>query len=33
MTAEVTAIRSSHAVEDRARARALFERLAELTAG
>jgi RNA polymerase sigma-B factor len=29
-TAEVTVIRSSHAVEDRARARALFERLAEL---
>ena len=31
VTAEVTAIRSSHPVEDRAQARALFERLAELT--
>ena len=30
VTAEVTAIRSSHPVEDRARARALFEQLAEL---
>jgi RNA polymerase sigma-B factor len=33
VTAEVTAIRSSHAVEDRARARALFQRLAELDQG
>jgi RNA polymerase sigma-B factor len=31
MTVEVAAIRPSHAVEDRARARALFERLAELS--
>jgi RNA polymerase sigma-B factor len=31
VTAEVTVIRSSHPVEDRAQARALFERLAELT--
>jgi RNA polymerase sigma-B factor len=30
VTAEVTAIRSSHPVEDRARARVLFEQLAEL---